>query len=184
MKAIDLRRTGLRPGSKEETIGRAGHQAIDLEEMTDTLGELEKVVAPLSFMMAHKPIYRRVLVDLYLRYVPRLVSRVRHGNDEVRKAARAELDRIGAHGLRPLLEALRDDKDQTQQRTAVQVLGHLGNKGAAAPLVHMARQDPPKETRRIGSLVESPDREVRVEALVAAGRLGDPAVLADVLPLV
>jgi HEAT repeat protein len=63
------------------------------------------------------------------------------------------------------------------------VLGHLGNKGAAAPLVHMARQDPPKDARRIGTLQESLDREVRVDALVAAGRLGDPRVLEDVLPL-
>jgi len=63
------------------------------------------------------------------------------------------------------------------------VLGHLGNKGAAAPLVHMARQEPAKDTRHIGTLVEALDREVRVDALVAAGRLGDPAVLADVLPL-
>ena len=32
-----------------------------------------------------------------------------------------------------------------QQRVAVAVLGHLGNKGAAAPLVHMARIEPPKD---------------------------------------
>jgi HEAT repeat protein len=151
--------------------------------MTDTLGELEKVVSPLSFMMAHKPVYRRVLVKLYLRYVPRLVERSRHGTDDVRKAARLELDRVGARGLRPLLEALRDEKDVAQQRIAVQVLGHLGNKGAAMPLVHMARQEPPKDQRHIGTLPESLDREVRVDALVAAGRLGDAKVIDDVLPL-
>ncbi|MGN6109810.1 MAG: HEAT repeat domain-containing protein, partial [Kofleriaceae bacterium] len=164
-------------------IGRAGREAIDLEEMTDSLGQLEKVLSPLSFMMAHKPVYRRVLVDLYLRYVPRLVERERHGNDEVKKAARAELARIGGHGLQPLLEALRDEKDTSQQRVAVAVLGHLGNKGAAAPLVHMARQEPSKDARMIGTMQESLDREVRVDALVAAGRLGDAKVLADVLPL-
>jgi HEAT repeat protein len=135
-------------------------------------------------MMAHKPVYRRVLVDLYLRYVPRLVERERHGTEEVRKAARAELTRIGGHGLQPLLEALRDEKDVSQQRVAVAVLGHLGNKGAAAPLVRMAKQEPAKDApRTIGTLTESLDREVRVAALVAAGRLGDPSVLAAVLPL-
>ncbi len=183
LKASELLRSVLRNETNEEVLGRAGRQAIDLEEMTDTLGELEKVLSPLAFMNAHKPIYRHVLVELYLRYVPRLVERERHGNDEVRKAARAELDRIGGHGLQPLLEALRDEKDAQQQKVAVAVLGHLGNKGAAAPLVHMARQEPAKDTRRIGTLVEALDREVRVDALVAAGRLGDPAVLADVLPL-
>src|SRR6185295_15654498 len=101
----------------------------------------------------------------------------------VRKAARVELDRVGAHGLRPLLEALRDEKDIAQQRIAVQVLGHLGNKGAAAPLVHMARQEPAKDQRHIGTLPETLDREVRVDALVAAGRLGDAKVIDDVLPL-
>jgi tetratricopeptide (TPR) repeat protein len=183
MKAAELLRNVLRTTSDDDVVERAGGQAIDLEEMTDTLGELEKVVSPLSFMMAHKPVYRRVLVKLYLRYVPRLVERSRHGTDDVRKAARVELDRVGARGLRPLLEALRDQRDTGQQRIAVQVLGHLGNKGAAAPLVHMARQEPPKDQRHIGTLPESLDREVRVDALVAAGRLGDAKVIADVLPL-
>ncbi|MBC7973499.1 MAG: tetratricopeptide repeat protein, partial [Myxococcales bacterium] len=171
MKAAELLRKVLRTSNEEETVGRAGRQAIDLEEMTDTLGELEKVLSPLSFMMAHKPVYRRVLVDLYLRYVPRLVDRTKHGSDEVKKAARIELTRIGGHGLQPLLEALRDEKEVGQQRVAVAVLGHLGNKGAAAPLVHMARIEPAKDTRRLGTLQESLDREVRVDALVAAGRL-------------
>lgn len=183
LRAAELLRSVLRSSPSEEDIARAGREAIDLEEMTDSLGQLEKVLSPLSFMMAHKPIYRRILVDLYLRYVPRLVERGRHGSEDVRKAARVELARIGGHGLQPLLEALRDEKDVAQQRVAVAVLGHLGNKGAAAPLVHMARQEPAKDTRHIGTLQESLDREVRVDALVAAGRLGDPKVLADVLPL-
>jgi tetratricopeptide (TPR) repeat protein/HEAT repeat protein len=182
-KAAELLRKVLRTSNEEETVGRAGRQAIDLEEMLDTLGELEKVLSPLSFMMAHKPIYRRVLVELYLRYVPQLVEREKHGTDDVRKVAHAELTRIGGHGLQPLLEALRDEKEQSQQRVAVAVLGHLGNRGAAGPLVHMARLEPPKDARRLGTLQENLDREVRVDALVAAGRLGDPAVLGDVLPL-
>lgn len=185
MRAAELLRTVIRTESNEDVIARAAREAIDLEEMTDTLGELEKIVSPLSFMMAHKPVYRRVLVDLYLRYVPRLVERERHGSEDIKKAARAELTRIGGHGLQPLLEALRDEKDASQQRVAVAVLGHLGNKGAAQPLVRMAKQEPPKDApRHLGTLAENLDREVRVAALVAAGRLGDPSVLADVLPLV
>jgi tetratricopeptide (TPR) repeat protein/HEAT repeat protein len=183
MKATELYRNVIRTSNNDDEISRAGHLAIDLEELTGTLGELEKVLSPLSFMMSHKPVYRRVLVDLYLRYVPQLDNHLRHGTDDVRKAARGELDRIGAHGLRPLLEALRDEKEVAQQRIAVQVLGNLGNKGAAAPLVHMARQEPPKDQRHIGTLAETLDREVRVEALVAAGRLGDSKVIDDVLPL-
>ena len=182
-RAAELLRNVVRTALSEDDVRRAARESIDLEEMTDSLGELEKVLSPLSFMMAHKPVYRQVLVELYLRYIPRLVERERHGNDEIRKAAREELKRVGGHGLQPLLEALRDEKEPAQQRVAVSVLGHLGNKGAAAPLVHMARQEPPKDVRHIGTLQESLDREVRVDALVAAGRLGDPKVLDDVLPL-
>ena len=185
MKAAELLRAVLRNATDEDVVGRAGREAIDLEEMTDSLGELEKVISPLSFMMAHKKVYRRVLVDLYLRYIPRLVDRERHGNDEIKKAARAELVRIGGHGLQPLLEALRDEKDTNQQRVAVAVLGHLGNKGAAQPLVRMARMEPPKDQppRHLGTLADNPEREVRIAALVAAGRLADPSVLADVIPM-
>ena len=64
MKASELLRNVLRNDTNEDVIARAGEQAIDLEEMTDTLGDLEKVLSPLSFMMAHKPIYRRVLVEI------------------------------------------------------------------------------------------------------------------------
>jgi tetratricopeptide (TPR) repeat protein len=181
-KAAERLRTVLRTATDEETVGRAGREAIDLEEMTGTLGELEKVMSPLAFMMAHKPVYRHVLVDLYLRYVPRLAERERHGNAEVRAAAKQELARIGGHGLQPLLEALRDEKEPIQQREAVAVLGHLGNKDAAPALVRIAITDA-KDARHLGPLAENVDREVRIEALVAAGRLGDPSVLADVLPL-
>lgn len=184
LKAAELLRNVIRNDPSEEVVARAAREAIDLEEMTDTLGELEKVLSPLSFMMAHKPVYRRVLVDLYLRYVPRLVERERHGTDEVKRAARAELTRIGGQGLQPLLLALGDEKDPTQQRIAVTVLGHLGNKGAAQRLVQLARKEAPRTGSRVlGTLSENLDRELRVAALVAAGRLGDASVLPSVLPL-
>ena len=180
-KAAELFRSVLRTANDADVIERAAREAIEIEEITDSLGELEKVMAPLSFMMAHKPVYRRVLVDLYLRYVPRLVSRERHGNDEIKKLARTELARIGGHGLQPLLEALRDE-NTPQRREVVAALGDLGNKGAAVPLVHIAHQKQP-DTKHIGTNAEAPDRDFRVAALVAAGRLGDPNILAELQPV-
>jgi cellulose synthase operon protein C len=185
-KAIELYRRLLRSAPDEEVLARAGREAIDLEEMTGTLGELEKTLAPLAFMMSHKAVYRRVLVDLYLRYVPALVEHARYGSEEIKQASRVELTRIGEHGLRPLLEALRDEKDPTQQKVAVSVLGHLGNKGAALPLVNLARQEPkvdPTSTRRTSSLAQGIEWELRIDALIAAGRLGDASILNEVVPL-
>lgn len=187
LKAIDLYRRLLRTAPDEEVLSRAGREAIALEEAKQTLGELERILAPLAFMMSHKPMYRRVLVELYLRYVPSLVERARHGTEEIKRATRTELTRIGEHGLRPLLEALRDEKDLTQQKVAVSVLGHLGNKGAALPLVNLARQepkvDPATTARRPISLTQGVEWELRIDALIAAGRLGDSSILSEVTPL-
>jgi len=214
LKAAELYRGILRTSNDDEAIGRAGREGIDLEEATDSLGALEQVLAPLSFVLAHKPIYRRILVDLYLRYVPRLVDRERRGDSAVRAAARAELTRIGAHGLKPLLEALHDDKDPAQQRVAVSVLGYLGNRGAAAALVKLATAPDPVDPaitvaaapppvpsyggmggmygggmpalaapQPIGTLKPGVEWGLRVEALVAAGRLGDPNTLTSIAAL-
>lgn len=185
-KAAELYREILRRASAEDVLHKAGREAIDLEEMLSSLGELEQVVAPLAFTYGHKPVYRSILVELYDRYVPILVDRWRRGDAEVRKAARAELDRLGSHGLKPLLEALQDDSDVTQQRIAVQVLGYLGNTSAAAPLVKLASapgQHADLRRKRIGTLVPTLDWDVRVQALIAAGRLGDPRTVADLVEL-
>jgi HEAT repeat protein/tetratricopeptide (TPR) repeat protein len=187
-KAAEQYRYVLRNATDDELIGDAARKAIDLEELTDTLGELEPILVGLAFQLTHKPIYRRKLVELYLRYVPHLVSREAHGTPEVRKNTRETLDRLGKHGLKPLLEALHDDRDPQQQRVAVEVLGHLGNRGAAAPLVQLAKQEAkpdPNATggRRIGTLTHTAELELRVDALVAAGRLGDPKVIDAVLGL-
>ncbi len=186
-EAADLYRRVLRQATTDEDLEHAGREAIALEELEGTLGELEKVVAPLSSILAHKPIYRWILVDLYARYVPRLVNRSRRGPAEVRAAAKAELERLGRGGMKPLLDALADSKDPARRRVAVDVLGFLGNKAAVAPLVRLAREpgdelDPTPAAA--GTLKATPDIEFHVQALVAAGRLGDPRAVAQVLPLV
>lgn len=185
-KAIELYRRLLRTATDDEVLARAGREAIALEETQYSLGELERTLAPLAFLMTHKAVYRRILVDLYLRYVPSLVESSRFRGDEVKQAASRELSRIGEHGLRPLLEALRDEKDAAQQKVAVEVLGHLGNKGAALPLVNLAAQEPkidPSAPRRGTTLNQGIEWELRVDAMVAAGRLGDASILPQVVPL-
>jgi cellulose synthase operon protein C len=182
LKAAELYREVLRRATDEEILRKAGREAIALEEMTGTLGDLERVLVPLAFTFGHKPIYRYILVDLYDRYVPHLVGRWRAGET----AARKELDRLGAHGLKPLLEALSDEKDVSQQRIAVDVLGYLGNKGAAAPLVRLAQKESEpggSQRRAIGTLMQVVDWEMRVKALVAAGRLGDARTIDSLIAL-
>ncbi len=181
-----LYRAVLRQSTDEQILHQAGRKAIVLEEYMGTLGELERIVAPLAFTFTHKPMYRNILVELYARYVPMLVARS-HGDDPVAAAeADAELERLGKHGLKPLLEALADEDNPSQQRIAVAVLGFIRNKGAAMPLVKLAN-DPrgatPTRRRAIGTLRPTVDMAVRVEALIAAGRLGDPRIIPELIPL-
>jgi tetratricopeptide (TPR) repeat protein len=175
-EALALYHELLRRSNDDETVHKAGRKAIDLAEATGKLGAVEQVVAPLAFTFAHKEVYRRILVELYDRYVPRLLA------DKLRGDPRAaeELARLGTHGLKPLLEALADDGDVSQQRIAVAVLGYLGNTGAAQPLLRLAAQTPAENRQRPGgvsSLLPVLDWDVRVDALVAAGRLGDPRII-------
>jgi tetratricopeptide (TPR) repeat protein/HEAT repeat protein len=182
-KAAVLYREILRRATDEQILGRAGRESIDLEEMTRTLGELERMLAPLTFTFAHKPVYRRVLVELYGRYVPELVRTWRTGTPAQRGEARAELDRLGAHGLKPLLEALSDETDVHQQRIAVSVLGYLGNEGAAAPLVRLAQKAAPAQQSAARALTPVLEWDVRLDALVAAARLGDANIIDDLVTL-
>jgi cellulose synthase operon protein C len=186
-KAIELYRRILRQSTDDDQLLRAGKRAIVLAEAQGSLGELEKVIAPLSTILAHKPVYRRILVDLFDHYVEPLEQRTRRGPPEVRAAARAELERLGRGGMKALLDALADESDPAQRTIAISVLGHLNNKAAAMPLVRVAREEPPpvdpSAPRSVGALTQAPDLESRVAALVAAGRLGDPRVVPETLPI-
>ncbi len=179
--AAMLYREIIKKASDEEVVRTAARKAIDLEEYLGTLGELERELAPLSFQLGGKTFYRRILVDIYDRYVPPLVGRAREGDADAQK----ELVRLGEHGLKPLLEALEDTSDSSQARVAVRVLGYVGNKSAAAPLVKLALESTPQPA--IPSVLPSPaepvEMDTRVEALVAAGRLGDPRVIPQLAQL-
>jgi tetratricopeptide (TPR) repeat protein len=179
-KAALLYREILSKASNQETLHKAGQEAVELEWLGGTLGELERRIAPLIVGPTTKPVYRRILVELYGRYVPDLAALQKSPDAKVRKAATKELARLGAHGLRPLLAALADEQDVQQQQLAVAVLGYLGNHGAAAPLVRLART---KTTTESKTLIPTIDMKVRIEALVAAGRLGDPRTIPDLIAL-
>lgn len=183
-EAALLYRSVLQKASDNEILRKAGQEAVELEWLTSTLPALESVVSPLVVSHSHKAIYRRILVKLLDRYVPQLVAELSHADSKRRKSARVELNRLGTHGLRPLLEALADDSDAEQQEIAVSVLGYLGNYGAAAPLVRLAQTDTQKRSQtRIGVLRPSVVWKLRIDALIAAGRLGDPRIIPDLVAL-
>jgi HEAT repeat protein len=91
-----------------------------------------------------------------------LVQQARHGEPAKAKAARAELAKIGARAVKPLLDALGDERD-SQQKIAIEVLSYVENKSAGPALYNYA--------------TGQGDKALRVRAMIACGALRDTALL-------
>ncbi|MGZ3427955.1 MAG: tetratricopeptide repeat protein, partial [Polyangia bacterium] len=171
-RAAELYRTVMRRAPDEELVVDAARRAIDLEEYLGSLGELERELSPLAYAHADKPVYRNLLIELYDRYGTPLATRALQpgGADG---SVRAELTRLGEHGLRPLLDVLVDGEAQ-QQRVAVALLGAIGNPSAAPALFKLALNRRVREHEDRSSAVE-----LREQAALAAA---DVATVRD-LPL-
>ncbi len=201
VEAVKLYHEVIRRSPDEEFVRRAARLAIDIDEYLGQLLDLERELIPLAFTYTHKKTYRITLVKLYARLVPRLAFEKQLDPDPKRRKRAAQLlFQIGQRALKPLLEALSERKG-TQRDIAIDVLGHLGNKNAAPPLVRLALQppeeepvvaSPPVRSRRWRRRYRSPTptrpkttahNALRVRALVAAGRLRDPRTVGDLTRL-
>jgi tetratricopeptide (TPR) repeat protein len=156
----------LEHASADETVLDAARRAIDLAEYAGTLGELEQNMRTLEFSRAARPVYRRVLLELYARYAPPLLARAKAGDVTAARSLRS----LGEHAQRPLLEAL-EDADAAGQTLAATMLGALGNPAATPALVRVAAGRP------LGEAGHKPALELRLAATIAAGRLGDVRAL-------
>lgn len=172
-RAAQLYRTVMRRAPDEEMVIDAARRAIDLEEYLGTLGDLERELSPLAYAHADKPVYRNLLLELYDRYGTPLVTRARAGDPTVHK----ELERLGEHGLRPLLDILVDG-EPGQQRIAVALLGAIGNPSAAPALLKLALDRRPRPHEDRGAAIE-----LREQAALAAAEVAGAHDLASLLKL-
>src|SRR5439155_3224497 len=122
-----------------------------------------------------RKVYQKLLVELYQRHARPLVA-------HKTAAAESELQRMGEHALRPLLDVLAVDSgaDPAEQKQAMALLGELGNAGAAAPLLKLAlslARTTPKLNARVASI------DLRVEAALGGARLAGPDELPQLLKL-
>ena len=208
-RAAELYRTVMRRAPDEEMVIDAARRAIDLEEYLGSLAELERELSPLAYAHADKPVYRNLLIELYDRYGTPLAMRARTAGDDD-TAVRTELQRLGEHGLRPLLDVLVDGEPQ-QQRVAVALLGAIGNPSAAPALFKLAlsRRVPAaaaghddrtsgielreqaalaaaevataRELPLLGKLYAEPEKQLRVAAAYGLGRVADKRAQAQLV---
>jgi tetratricopeptide (TPR) repeat protein len=163
-EADRLFRRVVRASADEELVARAARMSLQVNLGRGTLTELERELLPVAVGNPQKTIYRRLLIELYGAMTFPLVQKVKHGGPGSADAAvaRAELAKIGARAVKPLLDALADDKE-AQQKIAIEVLAYVENKSAAPALYNFA--------------TGAADKSLRVRAMLAVGALRDPAML-------
>lgn len=162
-EADRLLRRVMRSAVDEELVARATRLSMQINLAGGTLSALEQELLPIALSNPQKPVYRRLLVEIYGALAFPLVERLENPDPKVQQEARAELRQIGQRAVKPLLDALSDQRD-TQQRVAIELLTVLENKSATAALFAYATSD------------AEPD--LRVRAMIAAGAPADPGMLA------
>ena len=161
-EADRLFRRVIRGAPDEEYVSRAARLSKQINLGRGTLESLEQDLLPLAIGNPQRSIYRRTLVEIYGDLTFGLMQRVRHGDGKDADDARAQLAKIGARAVKPLLDALADG-DTMQQRIAIDVLGYVQNKNAGPSLFAFATGQ-----------AELP---LRVRAMIACGALRDPGML-------
>jgi tetratricopeptide (TPR) repeat protein len=167
-EADQLLRQVLRSSPDEQLIARAARLSMQLHLGRGTLESLEKELLPLALSHPGRPIYRRLLVEVYGALAFPLESKAK-SQDREGAEARAALARLGQRAVKPLLDALGDARD-TQQRVAIELLSHIQNKSAGPTLLTFASSDA--------------EPELRLGATLAAGALADPALASKFSDLV
>jgi tetratricopeptide (TPR) repeat protein len=157
-----LFRRVVRGAPDDELVARAARLSMQINLGRGTLESLEQELLPLAIGAPQRPIFRRLLVEIYGNLTFGLVQRVRHSAPTEAQEARAALARIGSRAVKPLLDALAD-ADTAQQRIAIDVLAYVQNQNAALPLFAFAT---------------SPgDAALRARAMVSCGALAGAALV-------
>ncbi len=157
-----LYRHVVRASRDEEFVMRAARESRQINLGKGTLESLERELLPVAVGNPQKPVYRRLLVELYGAMTFPLVHAARLGKTKAAIQARQQLAKIGARAVKPLLDAIADSQ-VSQQRIAIKVLAYVQNRGAGPALFNFA--------------MSQAERELRVRAMVACGALADPALL-------
>jgi tetratricopeptide (TPR) repeat protein len=161
-EADRLFRSIVRAAPDEELVARAARLSMQINLGRGTLDSLEQDLLPLAIGNPQRPMYRRLLVEIYGSMTFGSVQRVTHGTPRDAEEAKQTLARIGSRAVKPLLDALADT-DVSQQRIAIDVLAYVQNRNAALPLFAFA--------------TGSAEPALRTRAMLACGALADATLV-------
>jgi tetratricopeptide (TPR) repeat protein/HEAT repeat protein len=164
-----LLRRVVRACPDEELVARAARASLQLHLGRGTTEALERELLPLALASGSRTLHRRLLVELYGALAFPLIAESRSADAAAAARAKDSLRRLGERAVKPLLDALGDDRSD-QQRVAIELLAHLESRGAGPALIAFARGPAPVE--------------VRARAVHAAAGLEDPTLLPRLRELV
>ncbi|HVZ74859.1 MAG TPA: HEAT repeat domain-containing protein, partial [Polyangia bacterium] len=159
--------TLLETSNDDDVLLEAGRAALAVDEYTNRLPELARLVAAAPRGGARAEATRRLLADVLARVAPTL-AREAFFDAEARDSL-AHLGRAGAGAVLALVTEAGIDPD----RRDVELLGWLGQTDAAPVLARLAAP-PPDGPRDEAEPTRPVAKDVQLAALVALGRLADP----------
>jgi len=151
----------------ETLILDAARRVLTLAEADDRLEEVEAEFFPLVYRTPPKPVYRRVLIEVYDRLTLPLVTEDRFGVASGREDAARKLSEIGSRALPVLVDSLQGG-DVSVRAAAIRLIGDLRQVNGAIALAN---------------LVDNPAEALRIEAAIAAAQLGDSRASAPLIRL-
>ncbi len=157
-EAETLYRTITKQANDESLALNASRKAIVLAELGGRLEEVEDDFYNLVYKTPPRPVYRKIMLELYDRMSNPYVARDRYGVPTERADAAAQLDAIGGRALPILIDAL-NAEEVGQRVLAVRLLGDLRQPNAALPLSRM---------------VDDAKDALRMPAAIAVAQIGDP----------
>ncbi len=183
-QATKVYRQIISRASTDELVERAGLLALDLGEISGELGTLERTLHPLSFVYSHRPVFSKLLLAVYKRYIPTVAHLKKRGRSrKVVAWAKGELKRLGNRALKPLLEGLTSG-DLPEMNDARELLALLGNPNSAVPLIRMAKrlwekgvQQRKKGTRT--AFLSQGEFQFVQQSLLLAAKIGDKSILRE-----
>ena len=176
----------MRACPDDELVARATRASIQLHLGDDSLATLEADLLPLALGHPQRPIFRRLVVELYdvLAQPEHVVGTSDADATQASETSETStLQAMAKRAIKPLLEAL-SDQDPDQQRAAVRILSRLHHPNATVPLLALAESEADMNLRRDALLVvgevASDDVAPRLGAIAAGTqrRLRDVAAWA------
>lgn len=185
-EADGLLRRVVRASPDEELIIRAARLSLQVNLGKGSVEVLERDLLPLALDSPDRPVYRRLLVELYGALAYPLLHRAASASAVEAREAEAQLRKLGERAVKPLLDALSDPRE-AQQETATTLLTFVANRSAGPALFTYATGDAAPRLRARAMLalgaLEDPDFAPKLGELLAPGgnsraEASDPVLLA------